>query len=85
VLAAARGQLERRQRGARVAARAGGQEVDRVVVDRRRVGDAALVVVVVAISKAFGLALPMSSLARITMRRAMKSGSSPPSTMRASQ
>ena len=38
-----------------------------------------------ASSKALGLARPMSSAARMQRRRAMKSGSSPPSSIRASQ
>jgi hypothetical protein len=38
-----------------------------------------------AINKALGLASPMSSEADMTRRRAMKAGSSPPSTIRASQ
>ena len=36
-----------------------------------------------AIVRAWGSALPMSSLARITIRRAMKRGSSPPSIITA--
>jgi hypothetical protein len=36
-----------------------------------------------ATSSARGSALPMSSLAKITIRRAMKRGSSPPSSMAA--
>ena len=35
--------------------------------------------------EALGLAKPISSDAEMTIRRAMKAGSSPPSTMRASQ
>ena len=36
-------------------------------------------------SKALGLALPISSLARITKRRAIKSAGSPPTNIRAIQ
>ena len=62
---------------------AAAQAVQLIGMPEGRLNLAQAVIALVAISRAVGLALPTSSLAAMTMRRAMNIGSSPASSIRA--